>query len=442
VSSAAPLYPPGPPPPRNLWAELQYLRDLKRDVLGAFGQRFATYGDVYYRRLRGMGVFNAQDPEFIHAVLVSEAQSFRRRTIDLELLGNGVLTSTGEEWRQKRRRLQPGFRHESVLGYAQLIREEAERLLGPLRPGSVVELHSSMRDLTLRVVCRALFGQQFSGDPERIGRATRILQEAVLQPKLLPAWAPTPGNLQRRRMRALVDREVYGILDQTRSAPGSLLAMLRESIGDSPEDAPSRKDLRDEVVTLLLAGHETTAIALTWALYLVALHPHVDRALEQELTQVCDGAPPGAEHFARLELTQRVLDEAVRLYPPVYVIPRVCTQATRVGGYRIERGDEVWLWVYFMHRDARWFALPDRFDPARFLPNGEAARHPRAYLPFGSGQRSCIGRGFAQLEAVLALASVLQRFRLELCDHRPLFPRPRITLAPERPVRVRLRARA
>jgi cytochrome P450 len=445
LTSAESELPPGPPSPRHLWQELLYFRDLKRDVLGTIAQRFATYGDVYYGRVRGQGVFSALDPEFLHAVLVSEAQSFRRRTIDLEFLGNGVLTSNGEEWRAKRRRLQPGFRHESIQGYAALIRQEVARLLDGRRPGSPLELHSSMRDVTLRVVCRALFGQEFSGDADALGRATRILQEAVLRPKILPSWAPTPANLQHRRMSARVDRQVYRILDRGDAAPGSLLARLRERLDTGENGAGSseqnRQELRDEVVTLLLAGHETTALALTWAFYLLALHPQIAQQVAEEVARVCAGQPPSAEHVPGLELTQRVLDETVRLYPPVYVIPRVCTRRVRVGRYAIAAGDEVWLWVYFMQRDARWFRLPERFDPERFLPGAEAARHPRAYLPFGAGLRSCIGRGFATLEAVLVLASVLQRFRLELTDHRPVFARPRITLAPARPIRVRLHAR-
>jgi cytochrome P450 len=446
--------PPGPPSPQHLWQELLYFRDLKRDVLGAIAQRFATYGDVYYGRVRGQGVFSAMDPEFLHAVLVTEASAFRRRTIDLEFLGNGVLTSNGEEWRIKRRRLQPGFRHDSTLGYAPLIGEEVERLLARQPTGSLLELHSGMRDVTLRVVCRALFGQEFSGDAEELGRATRVLQEAVLRPKILPAWAPTPANLQHRRMLARVDRHVYRILDHGTSEPGSLLSMLRAKLGDGTDAGgaglggagaggarEARQELRDEVVTLLLAGHETTALALTWAFYLVALHPHIDQLLAEEIAQVSGGQALRAEHVPGLALTQRVLDETVRLYPPVYVIPRVCTRAVQIGPYGVEAGDELWLWVYFMQRDARWFRLPERFDPARFLPGGEASQHPRAYLPFGAGLRSCIGRGFATLEAVLVLASVLQRFRLELTDYRPVFPRPRITLAPGRPLRVRLRAR-
>jgi cytochrome P450 len=247
-------------------------------------------------------------------------------------------------------------------------------------------------------------------------------------------------------MRGRVDRHVYRILEQQgreQQGGGSLLSALRARLAeDATGRAEARQELRDEVVTLLLAGHETTALALTWAFYLVALHPEMDQRLAQEIARVTGGGALAAEHVPGLELTQRVLDEAVRLYPPVYVIPRVCTRSTRIGSYRVEEGDELWLWVYFMHHDARWFRLPERFDPERFAPGGAASLHPRAYVPFGAGLRSCIGRGFATLEATLVLASVLRRYRLELTDHRPVFPRPRITLAPGRPIRVRLQPRA
>jgi cytochrome P450 len=422
--------------------ELLYLRELRKDVLGTVAQRFAVYGDVYYGKIRGQGIFSAMDPEFMHAVLVSQANCFRRRTIDLEFLGNGVLTSTGEDWRRKRRRLQPGFRHDSVLGYGALIADETERMLAGLRTGSRLELHATLRDLTLRIVCRALFGQQFAGNAERLGHATRVLQEAVLRPKFLPPWALTPANLRHRHMQARVDRDVYQILERTESEPGSLLSQLRAQLAASGEDGPeSREELRDEVVTLLLAGHETTALALTWAFYLLALHPEQDERVAAEIAGVSGGARIDARHYSGLQWTQRALKETVRLYPPVYVIPRVCTAGVNIGSYRISAGDELWLWVYFMHHDARWFSQPERFNPERFLPEIETALHPHCYIPFGAGSRSCIGQGFAMLEAVLVIAQVLQRFRLELVDSRPVFLRPRITLAPARPLRVRLQAR-
>jgi cytochrome P450 len=266
----------------------------------------------------------------------------------------------------------------------------------------------------------------------------RVLQEAVLVPKVAPGWLPTPGKLWRQHMRSVVDREVFALIDDPNADPSSLLSELRAAVDDA--GSMSKEQLRDEVVTLFLAGHETTALALTWAFYLVALHPEVDRALAAEL-EGANAARLGADDSERLEQCQRVLKETLRLYPPVYVIPRMVQKPTKLGGYWLAPGAELWLWIYFMQRDPRWFSLPDRFDPSRFAAGGEASRAPKAYAPFGVGTRSCIGRHFAVLEAVLVLASVLRRFRLELVDSRPLRCRPRVTLAPARPVHVRLRAR-
>jgi cytochrome P450 len=430
--------PPGPPPARGIVDELMHFRDLRADVLGTLGQRFATYGDFYYASVVGFDVYSTCDPDITHDVLVTHAARFRKRSIDLEVLGNGLLLSEGEHWRRQRRRIQPGFRHESIQRYAALIAEEVERLLARLGHGSVIDVRAEMLELTLRVVCRALFGQSFGGDARRLARAMHVLQEAVVTPKLAPPWLPTPRRLRHERMRAIIDQEVYAILDRAEAAPGSLLHELRAAVDD--QGGMTRQELRDEVVTLFLAGHETTALALTWAFYLVALHPHIDRALADELRRG-GGAPPSARELESLDLAPRVLKESMRLYPPVYVIPRIVERAVKLGGYWLAPGATIWLWTYFMQRDPRWFHLPDRFDPDRFLPNGEASRQPRAYIPFGAGTRSCIGKHFANLEALMVLSAIVARYRLELVDTRPLPLRPRVTLSPARPLRVRLVSR-
>ncbi len=432
-----PGYPPGPAPARHLLDELRYLDDLRRDVLGTMGQRFAVYGDFYYSEAAQLDVYSTCDPAVIHDVLVTQARAFKKRTTDLELLGNGLLTSDGEEWRRQRRRIQPGFRHESILRYGQLIQEEAEQLVSSLRPGQVIDIRERMLELTLRIVCRALFGQHFAGKSGRLARAIRFLQDEVVRPKLFPPWLPTPRNLRRKHMFAEVDREVYPIIDRG-GEPGSLLADLIGLV--DAEGAMTRQQLRDEVVTLFLAGHETTALALTWALYLVALHPDTDAQLAAEL-KVHDGRKPAAQALSELPFTEQVLKETMRLYPPVYVIPRVCQEPVRLAGYEVRPGSEVWLWLYFVHHDARWFEQPERFRPERFLATAEAARDPNTFLPFGAGSRACVGRHFAMLEAALSLSAVLRRFRLQLVDSRPVRLHPRITLAPARPIRARLEER-
>jgi cytochrome P450 len=430
--------PPGPRPAQGLWQELSYFNDLKQDVLGTLGQRFATFGDLHYGRIRDREVYATCDPELVHEVLVLQAARFGKRRMDLEVLGNGLLLSEGDFWRRQRRRIQPGFRHESIQRYALGMAEEIERFLAGLRPGAVIELRATMLELTLRIVCRALFGQSYRGDPERLAHAMRVLQEAVLVPKIAPAWLPTPGRVWRSHMRARVDREVFALIDDPDIAPDSLLAELRAAVDEA--GSMTREQLRDEAVTLFLAGHETTALALVWTFYLVALQPEVDAALGAELASA-NAARLGAAELERLDLCQRVLKESLRLYPPVYVIPRLVQKPTKLAEYWLAPGAEIWLWIYFMQRDPRWFSLPDRFDPQRFAPGGEASKHPKAYAPFGAGTRSCIGRHFATLEAAMVLASVLRRYRLELVDGRVLRCRPRVTLAPARPVHVRLHPR-
>jgi cytochrome P450 len=434
-----PGYPPGPAAAKNLLEELALLDDLRRDVIGTVAQRFAIYGDLYYAEAAGFDVYSTRHPELIHEVLVTQARAFKKRTTDLELLGAGLLTSDGELWRRQRRRIQPAFRHESIVRYGALIVEEAERMLAQYRSGDVIDLRSEMMRLTLQIVCRALFGQHFAGRSERLARAVRVLQEEVVRPKLLPEWLPTPANLMRRRMFAEVDREVYALIDHGGGA-GSLLSDLIAAADEA--GVMTRQQLRDEVVTLFLAGHETTALALTWALHLISLHPSVDAELYDELRNVELTAPLSARSFEALPCYQRVLNESMRLYPPVYVIPRVCQEPVRLAGYQIEPGAEIWLWTYFVHHDARWWSEPERFRPERFVPGGEATRQPNTFLPFGLGSRACVGRHFAMLEAVLALAVLLRRFSLRPTSFRPVRLHPRITLAPARPLRVRLQARA
>ncbi|HXK16586.1 MAG TPA: cytochrome P450 [Polyangiaceae bacterium] len=431
-----PGYPPGPPAATQLLEQLRGLDDLRRDVLGTVGQRFATYGDFYYAEAPNVDMYSVCHPDLMHEVLVTQARAFRKRTTDLELLGNGLLTSDGEEWRRQRRRIQPGFRHDSIRRYATLIAEEAETLVQGLHEGSILDLRREMMQLTLGIVCRALFGQQFAGRQERLSRAMRVLQELVLQPKFLPRWLPTPGNLLRRHMIREVDREVFPIIDRG-GEPGSLLADLI-AMTDA-EGAMTRQQLRDEVVTLFLAGHETTALTLTWTLYQLALHPEIDAELSDEVRR----APRdlAKAELSQLPLAERVLNESMRLYPPAYVIPRVCAEPIELGGYRLQPGAEVWLWVYFMHHDARWFDEPERFRPERFLPEAEAARRPNTFIPFGAGSRACVGQHFAMLEAILCLAAVLRRFKLTLVSPRTVRLHPRITLAPARPIQVRLEAR-
>lgn len=285
-------HPPGPPPGRGLVDELARLRDLSADVLGTIGQRFAIYGDFYYAATP-IPNYATCDPDLMHQVLVTEARSFVKRTTSLELLGRGLLMSDGDFWRRQRRLIQPGFQRESIERYGATIGEEVEAMLGRWARRAHVEIRGEMLGLTLEIVCRALFGRRFGGNGRRLGRAVAALQEGVIRPQFLPRWVPTPRRLSEHRYRHIVDSEVYAIIDAPGTPRDALLYDLKAATDE--QGRMSRQQLRDEVVTLFLAGHETTALSLTWALYLVSLHPAIEAALVDEVRAVAGDAAFGAQ---------------------------------------------------------------------------------------------------------------------------------------------------
>lgn len=430
---------PGPPPPTSRWDAFRRRYELQRRTLDSIEHRFDVYGDVHRAPILGRYGYSYCHPEHIREILIAHATRFEKRRFDMDLLGDGLLLSDGEVWRRRRRLVQPGFRSEALVRYGVVIEEEIRALLERVAGSPVIEIRSLMMSFALRVVCRTLFGQDFGGNARRLALAMRVLSRAAILPNLLPAWAPSPVRALSAHMSGVVDREVSALLEHAQDGPGSLLGDLLSPT--DPSASLTRKELRDEAVTLLLAGHETTALALTWAFYLVAQHPRVEADVVREVRHVAPDGTPRAADLDDLEQCERVFKETLRLYPPAFVLPRVCREPVTVGGAALEPGDEVWLWLYIMQRDSRWYDLPTRFVPERFAPNGENERHPHAYAPFGVGTRTCIGNKFAMLEGVLTLASLLSRFHFELLDVRPLRPLPRITLVPSRPLYARVEPR-
>jgi cytochrome P450 len=284
-------------------------------------------------------------------------------------------------------------------------------------------------------------------DVDEVGRAfERVLKEIALRfrrPFKIPDWVPTPGNLRYRRGIRLLERLVSRILQERRAAPGDrgdLLSMLM-SERDDEGNAMSDAQVRDELVTLFLAGHETTAIALSWTWYLLAHHPLVKDRLVKELFEELDRRPATVSDLPRLPFADAVVKEAIRLYPPAYVLGREALADCEIGGYPIPAGATVFMSPWVMHRDPRWFASPEKFLPERWL-DGLAARLPRfAYMPFGGGPRVCIGDRFAMMEAVLVLATVARRYRLERISDAEVVPFPSITLRPEDGVWMKLSRR-
>jgi cytochrome P450 len=314
-------------------------------------------------------------------------------------------------------------------------------------PGQVREVNGEMMSLTLGIVARTLFDHDPAGERDRIARALAAFRDLSGTANLLPAWLPLPHV--RRMARALSDMDaiVYGLIDARRAEPDArlaartdLLSALVQAQAEGEAGARmTRTELRDEILTLFLAGHETTAQTLTWTFYLLGQHPAVEAALHEELDTVLAGRLPTAADA--LPLTDRIVQEAMRLYPPVTTLARVATEDVELGGQRVPAGSDVACWLYFAQRDPRWWADPERFDPDRFLP-GRIEQIPRgAYAPFGAGQRQCIGKHFALMEARLILATVAQRFTLRLVPGHRVEPRVAVTMSPRYGMPMLLRAR-
>lgn len=440
--------PPGPPPrDPGLIASLRYAASFLIDPLGFVGERFARHGDIYYAPTSKDALYVVRRPEHAREVLVTQADAYAKTHTALEalsgVLGSGLLTSDGDVWRRHRRLANPAFARKAVEGYVAPMIDAAVQSAAAFRDGERVDLAERMTDLTLRVVGRTLFGTDVAGDVATIGRAMRTFQLLLAAPRALPGPARRLVDARidgaRRDLDALVAR-LLAARRVRRADPPDLVQLLVDAV--DPDDAGARLDereVRDEIVTFLLAGHDTTSNTLAWAFWLLASHPEVEARVRRELREVLGGRPPTAADLERLVVTEAVVKETLRLYPAAPMIPRRAVREATVGGYTVPAGSEVIVWVYFTHRDAREFPEPDAFRPERFEGGGEAALPRGAFLPFGAGPRACIGRTFAMAEAVAALATILQDWSFTYVGRRPPRPTPRITLAPGGGVPVRVR---
>jgi cytochrome P450 len=390
------------------------------------------------------------DPELVKDVLATNDHAYRKLSLlrmNRLLFGDGLLTSEGEQWRRQRRLAQPAFHQPRTAGYGRLMVAEAEGALAAWRDGETRDVHAELMDLTLRIAGGALLGADMAphaavvADAVRVGVERHAVRVESLLP--LPERFPTPGSLRLQRAVGRLDRVVYRIIDQRRAGDrpqGDLLDLL---LAARDEDGAGMTDrqLRDEVLTLLLAGHETTAIALTWALWLLSRHPQVEATLAAEVERVLRGRSPTTDDLPRLGYVNQVVTESMRLYPPVWAFGREAVHDGELGGYRVAAGTSVVISQWVLHRDPRHFPDPECFHPSRWAGGLARRLPPFTYLPFGGGPRRCLGGGFAMTEAVLVLAMISQRFRLTLEPGHPVEPWPTITLRPRHGLRMRLHAR-
>jgi cytochrome P450 len=445
---------PVAPGPRGL-PLIGHVIPFRRDVLGLLIESRERFGDVVRFRLGPMVVHLVAHPDLIRQVLQEGAESYDKETRSSSkirgMTGLGLLTANGELWRRQRRLIQPAFRPAAVEGYVARMTEAAGAMLErwERQAGRRFDMASEMMRLTYTIVGRTLFGADMSDPAEmaEVEEATAVLLahtyrrlERLAEP---PAWLPTPGRRRFRQARAAVDRVVYRILAQRRSGdegaePADLVSRLLRERDEETGEGMTDEQLRNETLTLLLAGHETTANALTWTFYLLARHPEVLERLRDEAVEVLGGRAPESADLQRLVFAERVLRESMRLYPPIWALERRAVRDDELGGHPIPAGSTVVVSPWVTHRHPGFWEEPGRFDPDRFTEERSEGRPSLAYLPFGAGPRYCVGGHFAMTEALVILAMVARRWRPRLVPGRPVVPKAGITLRARHGVWVKL----
>jgi cytochrome P450 len=435
------VLPPGPDV-----AGLHALRRFRRDPIGLL-EEAATHGDVSYLRLPRFPVYLLNHPDLVRDVLVTSHRRFRKgptMQAAKRMIGHSLLTTEGDVHRRQRRLIQPIFHHERIAGYARDMVALANETADRWADGNRIDAHREMAGLTLAVVARTLFGTDL---PARESRGiTDALAGTVAQfdrvfSPLLPVTQhlPLPATRRFRAAHDTFDRLVYGLIERRRAegatGPDLLSMLLRaQDAGAGMTDT----QVRDEAITLFLAGHETTSNALTWAWYLLSRQPAVRDAWQDELDTILGDRPASTADLPDLPLTDAVLHEAIRLYPPAWAMGRTALEPHEAGGYRIPAGATAVVSPWLLHRDPRWFPGPAEFRPERW-PAGPDPRH--AYVPFGAGPRVCVGEPFAWMEAALLLATIGQRWSLDVAAPHRVQLQPVVTLRPRNGMPMIPRAR-
>jgi cytochrome P450 len=442
-------------PPRFSGAPALYRRrypgsalvGLRLNPLRFLPELVREYGDVVRFQFGPQEIYVLNDPELIRDVLVTHDRRFSKGPglrVAERLLGKGLLTSEGEFHKRQRRLAQPAFHRQRIAAYGGVMAEYSLRWQQGWREGAELDLAEEMRGLTLQIAAKTLFDTEVTDEIDAISHA---LTQSLLLYQF--AMLPFAARLERfvpfltrrfNRARARLDATVYRMIAERRASGedrGDLLSMLLLA-RDVDEDGGQMTDeqLRDEAMTLLLAGHETTANAFAWTWLLLGQNPEVEARLHAELDRVLAGRTPTVEDVPALVYTRMVFSEAMRLYPPAWVVARKALEACPLGSFTLPAGALVLMPEWVTHHDARWYPEPERFDPERWTREALASRPKFAYYPFGGGSRLCIGEQFAWMEGVLVLATLASRWRFRLVPGHPIVPQPLITLRPKHGVRV------
>jgi cytochrome P450 len=438
-------FPPGPP--NRLFGML--FGALQQDPLQYFTDMTQQYGDVWGMRIGNFRSFFINHPDLIEDVLVNKARLYHKGRIlqaNKYLFGEGLLTAEGDFWLRQRRLAQPAFHRERIAAYAATMADYTEQMLAKWCGGEERDVHQEMMNLALRIVGKTLFDADVTHEARKVGETLDMLLKIASnfgRTVLLPLWVPTPQNLRAKAGVRRIEKIIYRIIAERRKSghdTGDLLSTLLQ-VRDEDGTRMNDRQLRDETITLFLAGHETTASTLSWTWWLLAQNPAVEKRFHEELHCVLGGRAPTMDDLPRLTYLGHVLTESLRLYPPAWGMARLAEEEHEILGYPVRPGYGVAMAQWVVHRDARWFDAPLEFRPERW-ENGLAKRLPRfAYFPFGGGPRQCIGNTFALMEASVVLATIGQKFRLSVLPGQEVRPMASITMRPRNGIRVRLEAR-
>ena len=414
---------------------------LKRDPIGVFRDAARRFGEVSYFEIANRRGYLPTNPDDIKHVLQDNARNYKKSPLYEKLkvlVGNGVLTSEGAFWLRQRRIVQPAFHRQRVAGLVSVMAQAAREAADEWETAAVrrewIDVAREMMQLTRTIILRTMFGTDLGplgGEVDGTWPVVnRHIGESFWSLGLTERW-PTPGNLRYRRALAVLDRAVFAIIERRRREgrdTGDLLSMLLFARDEDTGEVMTDRQLRDEVMTIFLAGHETTALALTWIWYLLSQHPEPQRLVEVEVDTSLHGQIPGFDDLARVPYTRMVIEEGMRLYPPAWGFSRQALGPDTIGGYHLPKGWLVFIIPAVMHRLTAYWPDPDRFDPLRFTAQQTAARPKFVYIPFGAGPRQCIGNQFALIEAQVIVATLAQRYRLHLLPGHPVEPWPLVTL--------------
>lgn len=441
-------YPPGP---RRV-IPLSGLFAYRRGPLPFFQNLAERYGDISYFRLGPQQVFFFNHPDYIKDILVTNHQNFMKGLAlqrAKRLLGEGLLTSEGEFHRRQRRLAQPAFHRLRIASYADVMTTYASQTRRSWNDKETLDISAEMMRLTLGIVGKTLFDADVVSDAEEVGEAMTVVMD-LFNTITIPFFEllqklPLPQFRRFDNAKLRLDAIIYRLIEERRRSgqdSGDLLSMLllaQDTEGDGGQMTDAQ--LRDELMTIFLAGHETTANALTWTWYLLSQNPAVEAKLHKEIDEVLEGRLPAFEDVARMKYTEMVLAESMRLYPPAWAIGRLALNDFEIGGYVVPKKSLVLMSQYVMHHDPRYFAEPSRFDPERWSPEARETRPQFSYFPFGGGPRRCIGEGFAWMEGILLLATLAQQWQMRLVPNHPVELKPVITLRPKHGMRMTVHRR-